>query len=755
LFLEIILIDWPTHMFSSFRFLVFFTALFASIATQTALASSREQIIEKYLRNMTLSEKVGQMALLTLHSVSKGDLPYGLTEPHQLDPERLRSAIVEKGVGAIFNTGIHAMSLKEWREIITTINGETSQTRLKIPILYGIDAVHGMNYAFGATIFPQQMGLAATWDPEMLEKVAAVTAYEARAAFIPWVFTPTMDLGRNPAHSRFYETFGEDTYLTASLGKAMIRGLQSENTADHQRVGATLKHFIGYTQPVSGKDRTPVYIPDIVLQENFIPPFRAGIEAGALAIMLANCELNGVPVHADQRLIVGLLKNELSFPGVVLSDWNSIYALYEQYHVARDKKEAIKLAINAGVDLNMIPFDLDFVTMLKELVENGEVPMSRIDDAVSRILGLKYALGLFSSPSFSTGDYPAFGSDSFSELNLQVARASMTLLKNKANVLPLTRNTKVLVTGFAADSMSALNGGWTYTWLGRDTDFYAKEKNTILEAIINKLGAAQVEYVATDYDSNTNIEKAVAAASRSDVIILCLGELSYAENFGNIDDLSLPKSQVELAQRLADTGKPVILILTEGRPRIISSFAEDMAAIVMAYLPGNEGGNAAADVLFGDAEPGGRLPFTYPRGPNGLGSYDHKSPEGYAFNPQFAFGAGLSFSEIQYTDLTVNKKEFTSAENLAITISVRNKGGRKASEIVQLYVSDLVATIPPPVKRLRAYQKIILDPGEVIKVTFLLPIHDLKFVDNNGRMSLESGEFEIIIGDLRQTIILR
>ena len=715
----------------------------------------REQAIERTLAAMTLPEKVGQMTLLTFNTVAQGTLPFGTKEPHRLDPERLWAAIGEHHVGAIFNTGLHALTLPEWRSVVTGIEAAAARTRLKIPVLYGIDAVHGMSYACGATLFPQQIGLAATWDPGLVGKIARATAYEARAAFIPLVFAPSVDLGRNPVHSRFYETFGEDTLLASRLGAAMVRGFQGNNLANPYRVAATLKHFVGYTMPVTGKDRTPAAVPEVVLQENFIPPFRAGIEAGAAAVMLANCELNGVPVHADRHLITDVLKNSLGFRGVVMSDWGSVYSLSDSHHVARDRREAVKLAVNAGLDLAMVPFDLDFTTLLVDLVKKGEVPMARIDDAVRRVLGLKYDLGLLTGPPPNAGDYPDFGSQRFADLNRRAARASLTLLKNEKSVLPLPKTARVLVTGFGADSMAALNGGWTYTWRGQDTDRYAADKSTILKAIAAKLGPARVEHVAATYDEPADLGREVAAARRADAVVLCLGEEPYAENFGNIDDLSLPESQTALARALAATGKPVILVLTEGRPRIIRPFVDQMAAVLLAYLPGNEGGNAIADVLFGDAGPEGRLPFTYPRGPNGLGTYDHKISEGYAQDPEFPFGAGLSYSRFRYSGLALDKAQVTATDVLTVSVAVRNDGRRPATETVQLYVSDLVASIPPPVKRLRGFRKVALAPGEQARVSFSLPIKDLAFMDRNGTPILEPGEFEVAVGGLHRKFVVR
>jgi beta-glucosidase len=737
-----------------FFLLFFMLAIPAPLTCADAQVSERERKIEELLGKMTLEEKVGQMTLLTLHTVSKGGLPFNLQEPHEIDALRLHEALFDHKVGSIFNCGMAAFSLDHWREVMTTIQGVSAQSRLKIPILYGIDAVHGMNYAYGATVFPHQIGLAATWDTELARKAAEVTAYEARAAFIPWVFSPSMDVGRMPLHARFFETFGEDTYLTAAMGEAMVQGYKGEAVSGKYQAAATLKHFVGYSMPLSGKDRTPAWIPEPILREWFIPPFAAGIKAGANAVVLANCELNGFSVHGDPRLITDFLKGELAFGGVVVSDWSSISTLFEHHHVARDLKEAVKLAINAGVDLNMAPFDLSFPQMLISLVEEGEVDRGRIDDAVRRVLAMKLDLGLFEQPFDSPGEYSEFGSERFREIALTAARESMTLLKNRGNVLPLPKKAKVLVTGFAANSMTTLNGGWTYTWQGHESDKHAAGKATILEAIVRKVGKESVRHVETDLETNHNTNRAVKAAATVDYVILCLGEPPYAENFGNIDSLSLPESQENFARRLAATGKPVILVLTEGRPRVISPFEEEMAAVLLAYLPGNEGGEAISDTLFGDANPSGRLPYTYPRLPNSLEPYDHKPMETYALDPQYPFGHGLSFTTFEYANLILEKTELGSSDMLAVSVEVSNTGGRPGREVIQFYVSDLFASVAPPVKRLRGFQKIFLLPGEKRLVSFRLPIRDLSFVNRDNHWVLEPGEFEVSMGGLRQRFFL-
>jgi beta-glucosidase len=731
--------------------LFFLLVLLMLSITADAQESSRERKIDALLAEMTLPEKVGQMTLLTLDTVWKVD-PRNLQE---VDTSKLHEALLEYKVGSIFNSNWNAFSPDQWREVVSTIQGVSARGRLKIPVLYGIDAVHGMNYAIGATIFPHQIGLAATWDPELIRKVAEITAYETRAAFVPWVFSPTMDLGRMPLHARFYETFGEDPFLAAAMGAAMVRGYTGDGISGGYQVGATLKHFVGYSMPLSGKDHAPAWIPEQILREWFFPPFAAGIKAGASAVMLSDGELNGVAVHTDRHLITDILKGELAFGGVVVSDWGSVYKLFLQHHVARDYREAVKLAINAGVDLVMVPFDVSFPKILIRLVMEGQVHPSRIDEAVRRVLGMKFDLGLFQRPFDSPGQYGEFGSERFREVALTAARESITLLKNRGSVLPLSKTAKVLVTGFAANSMATLDGGWSYTWQGYETDTHAAGKDSILKAIVRKLRTDRVLYVETDVETNRNTELAVKAAARVDFVILCLGEPPYAENLGNIDSLSLPPSQARLAQRLAATGKPVILVLTEGRPRVISPFEGKMAAVVLAYLPGNEGGEAIADILFGDAEPSGRLPFTYPRFPNALVTYDHKNTETNILVPQYLFGQGVGYTTFQYADLALDKTKLGSSDVLTISVDVSNTGIRSGREVVQLYVSDLVARIVPPVKRLRAFQKILLEPGEKRTLSFRLPVQELSFVDRDNRRVLEPGEFSVSVGGLSKRFFLQ
>jgi len=716
--------------------------------------------VDQLLSQMTIEEKVGQMTQVTIDVVLATDSSNKVIEPQRIDTAKLRKAIVGYNVGSILNVAGNAYTREHWFEVISTIQKMAmEQTRIKIPVLYGIDAIHGVTYTEKSTLFPQQIGLAATWNTGLVEQAASIAAYETRASYIPWNFSPVLDLGRNAAWPRLWETFGEDVFLDKTMGKAMIQGYEGHDISDKFKVASCLKHYMGYSLPLSGKDRTPAWIPEIFLREYILPPFAEAVQAGAHSVMICSGEINGVPVHANHHILTDILRNELNFKGIAVSDWEDINRLYSNHHIAASPKEAVKIAVMAGVDMSMVPLDFKFYDYLLELVNEGEVPVSRIDEAVSRILRVKVELGLLEHPYYSTSDYPKFGSEEFRHASLEAARESVTLLKNEQGVLPLPKSAKVLVTGFAANSMRCLNGGWTYTWQGDRTDEFAKDKSTILEAIQKKVGNANVTYAeGTTYDSLTDNKRAVQLAHSSDYIVLCLGELSYTESPGNINDLYLPEAQVQFANQLAATGKPVILVLAEGRPRLISKFAQNMKGIFMAYLPGNEGGLAIADLLFGDVNPSGKLPFTYPRYPNDLSNYDRKyTEEAYSssYNPQYPFGYGLSYTTFTYANLEIDKPMLDASEQVKITVDVTNTGKTRGKEVVQLYVSDLVASITPSVKRLRGFEKLELEAGQTKKVSFTIAASDIAFVNNDLKWVTEPGEFEVTIDKLHGKFTLR
>ncbi|HEV7398345.1 MAG TPA: glycoside hydrolase family 3 N-terminal domain-containing protein, partial [Pyrinomonadaceae bacterium] len=589
--------------------------------------------IEALLKRMTLEEKVGQMTQLTM-----GMVVTGRDQDIQIDPAKLDKAIVKYGVGSILNVSDQALTADKWHDTIGKIQeAATKKTRLGIPVMYGIDSIHGATYVLGSTLFPQEIGMAATWNPELMKRAAEIAAMETRAAAIPWTFSPVLDLGRQPLWPRFYETFGEDPYLAKVMGIAFVRGIEGSDVSSQDHVASSLKHYMGYSLPLTGRDRTPALIPETYLREYFLPPFAAAVKGGARTIMVNSADINGVPGHINHHLLTDILRGELGFKGFVVSDWEDIKKLVTIWRVAATEKEATRMAIMAGIDMSMVPLDYSFSDHLVALVKEGAVPQSRIDEAVRRILRVKYEIGLFDKPMPDPSLKSKIGLPESRVVSLQAARESMTLLKNEGNLLPLAKGRKVLVTGPTADSLISLNNGWTYVWQGSEEGLYPKDRPTIRAAITARAGAANVTYVPgtkisrlpnsssnntpTDIESEVDIPAAVRAAAEADVVVLCLGEGSYTETPGNITDLTLGEPQLKLAEAIEATGKPVVLVLVEGRPRIINRLVAKAGAVLMAYNPGNEGGQAVADVLFGDFNPCGKLPFTYPRTPNGLITY--------------------------------------------------------------------------------------------------------------------------------------
>jgi len=712
---------------------------------------------------MSIKDKVGQMTQVTLDVILEGEM-YNAKLPHRLDTEEIRKAIVDYGVGSILNTPGIPLSCEEWQHIIRDIQAlATQETSPKVPVLYGIDAVHGVNYTTDATLFPQQINMAASWNPELVEAAAAITAYETRASGIPWNFSPVLDVCRHPLWPRLWETFGEDVHLTTVMGLAMVSGYQGKQLDNPYKVSACLKHFLGYGMPLNGKDRTPAWIPERQLREYFLPPFTAAIKAGAASIMINSGEINGIPVHADKNILTGLLREELGFTGLVVTDWEDIKYLHSRHRVASSMKEAVRIAIDAGIDMSMVPDDYSFCDLLLELVEEGSISEARIDQSVERILSLKQSLGLFENPVISEkADYQLFGQEAHAKFALQLAQESITLLKNEKQQLPLSKKSKVLVTGFSANAMKYLNGGWTGTWQGDRADEFIKNKSTLLQAIQNTIGKDQVEYVeGSAFEKVSSIEAAVAAAKNCDHILLCLGEETYTEFHGNIDDLNLPAAQIQLAQAMIDTGKPITLILLQGRPRLISGIADQIDNILYAYLPGNEGGQAIADVLFGVVNPSGKLPITYPKHAHGLVTYDRKNSEissiqgsNICYDPLWEFGTGLSYTTFEYSNLRISKNQIAKGDRLEVSVQVKNTGAVAGKEVVQLYLRDEYASITPSVKRLKAFQKIQLDPGHETEVTFQLTEADFSFVGIDHKWICEPGDFTVMIGDLSLGFVL-
>ncbi len=738
--------------------------------TRRPKLKDRSAEIEVLLKKMTIEEKVGQMTQLEL-----GQIVNGGNSDIEVDTAKLEKAIVEYKVGSILNVAGHALPIEKWWEIIGKIQTASAKTRLKIPNIYGIDSIHGANYVKGATLFPQQIGMAATWNPILMQRAMEITAMETRASAIPWSFSPVLDAGRQPTWARFWETFGEDPYLIKVMGTSFVRGLEGNDVSNDKNVAASLKHYVGYGFPFSGRDRTTALIPENVLREYHLPQFKAAVDAGARTVMVNSAEINGVPGHINKYLLTDVLKNEFKFDGFIVSDWEDIIKLVTQWKVAKDEKEATMMAINAGIDMSMVPYKYTFTENLIALVKEKKVSMERIDDAVRRILRVKYQLGLFENPMPNLAVKSNFGKSEYAKVSLDAARESLVLLKNEKNILPLNKDKKVLVTGPTADSLISLNNGWTWVWQGSEKSLYPKDKNTIQQAIKAKLGGGNVEFVQgtelvqppnttsivttpTMFDKEVDVDKAVAAAKNSDVVVLCLGEGSYTETPGNLTDLTLSETQLKFAEKIIDTGKPVVLVMVEGRPRIINRIADKVSGILLALNPSNEGGNAIADVLFGDYNPNGKLPFTYPRHPNNYLTYDHKIFEveetsfgNVATNPQFNFGHGLSYTSFEYSDLNVTLEN----SMVNVTFKIKNSGKIAGKETAILYVRDEVASLSPPGKRVKRFAKISLNAGESKTLNFKLNMVDLTFIGADNKPTFESGDFTVLVGNLKQTFTLK
>ena len=775
-----------------------------------------EQRIEDQLAKMTLDEKIGQMLELNLDVMGKTKV-----ENAQIDREKVRSVMQQFGrspeeteaklrltdqqlidelgaypvdiykgetkrvwqlnetmldtliskwkVGSILNApGTQAPTVEQWQKWIRLIQ-EKSIKYLGIPDLYGLDHNHGVTYTQGGTLFPQPINLGASFNTNLARVGAEITAYESRAANCPWVFNPVVDLSRDPRWARVWESFGEDAVVNSKMVVAEIRGYQGDdpNHIDRFHVGTSTKHYFAYGAPWTGKDRTPAYLSPQMLREKYFEPFRQAALAGTLTMMVNSASVNGVPVHASYEYLTQWLKEDLGWDGMLVTDWADINNLYTREKVAKDKKDAIRIAINAGIDMSMDPYSVEFCILLKELVEEGKVPMSRIDDAVRRILRVKYRLGLFDEPNTGGKDYDMFGSEEFATASLMAAEESMVLLKNEGNILPLNSK-KILVTGPNANQMRCLHGGWSYTWQGSRAENLTEKYNTIYEALCNKYGKDNIilEQGVTYnengayYDENEpQIDKAVAAAAQADVIIACIGENSYTETPGNLNDLWLSANQRNLVKELSKTGKPIILVLNEGRPRLIADIEPLAKAVVDIFIPGNYGGDALANLLAGDVNFSAKMPYTYPREINSLNTYDYKVSEevgtmagAYNYDAkvslQWPFGYGMSYTTYEYSNLQVDKTQFTADDVLTVTVDVKNTGSRAGKEAVLLYSSDLVASIVPDNKRLRDFTKIKLEPGETKTVTFQLPAKDLAFVGADGKWVLEEGDFTLRIGGL-------
>ncbi len=719
-----------------------------------AQTSADLQKADALIKQMTLDEKIGQMTQVALAVVST-------KQDGVLDEAALKKAILDYKVGSLLNVSNHALSVDQWHTVIKEIQDEAQHTRLKIPIIYGLDGMHGQTYTLDATLFPQNIGLAATRNHEVVAAVAKVTAKELRASGVRWNFAPVLDCGRQPLWSRFPETYGEDVYLGKIMGVAAVRAYQEDGLRNPTAVAACLKHYLGYSASRTGKDRTPIYMPEIEMREYYLPQFREAVRAGVATVMINSGEINGVPVHASKYLLTDVLRKELGFRGVVVSDWEDIIRLHTRHNVAATPRQAVVLAVNAGIDMSMVPSDFSFFDLLKEAVQKGEVPMTRIDEAVKRILLLKLRLGLFDNPYPEDAAAANFGKPEYQSLALQAAREAMTLLKNENDVLPLAKGSKILVAGPGAQSISGMNGCWSYTWQGKEEQWYPKDSKTIWQAISDKAGAGNaVTTSGAGFDNADNYDTAKlrAAAAGVDAIVLCLGENAYAESPGNIVDLALPEEQVNLAKTAASTGKPVILVLTEGRPRFITGVAPKMKAILMAYWSGRKTAEAISDVLFGDYNPEGRLPYSYPRSMGEMVLYDRKPTEDIreifnsdmnlqGYQPLFPFGWGLSYTRFEYGDIQLSADKLEGSNKLTVRITVKNTGTRDGKHSVELYSHELYASITPNMRRLRAFRKIFLKAGGQQTVSFELDKNDLAFVNEQLKTVTEPGDFELMIGD--------
>ena len=728
-----------------------------------------EAHIQEWLKKMTLEEKIGQMCEITIDVVS--DFEASKKNGFTLNPAMLDTVIGKYKVGSLLNVPLSVAQKKEkWAEAIKQIQ-DLSMKEIGIPCIYGVDQIHGTTYTLDGTMFPQGINMGAAFNRELTEKAAAISAYETKAGCIPWTYAPVVDLGRDPRWSRMWENYGEDCYVNAEMGKASVRGFQGSdpNHIGEYNVAACMKHYMGYGVPVSGKDRTPSSISRSDMREKHFAPFLAAIRQGALSVMVNSGVDNGIPFHANRELLTEWLKEDLNWDGMIVTDWADINNLCTRDHIAATKKEAVKIAINAGIDMSMVPYEVSFCDYLKELVQEGEVPMSRIDDAVARVLRLKYRLGLFENPYWDIKKYDKFGSKEFAAEALQAAEESEVLLKNEGNILPLAKGTKILLAGPNANSMRCLNGGWSYSWQGHLADQCAGAYNTIYESLCNKYGKENIIYepgvTYAPYkndnwweENQLEIEKSVAAASRADVIIACIGENSYCETPGNLSNLTMSENQRNLVKALAATGKPVILILNQGRPRIINDIVPLAKAVINVMLPGNYGGDALANLLAGDANFSGKMPFTYPKHINALANYDYKPCENMGqmggnynydsvMDVQWEFGFGLSYTTYSYSNLKVDKTSFTADDVLTVSVDVTNTGKVAGKESVLLYSKDLVASSTPDNIRLRNFEKIELNPGETKTVTMQLKGSDLAFVGYDGKWRLEKGDFKLKCGN--------
>jgi beta-glucosidase len=724
-----------------------------------------EAQVEQTLKKLTLEEKIGQMMELVTDLFGANDK----NGVFYIDEHKTDSILSRYKIGSILNApNTCAPTAKQWEKYIAQIQ-KISMKRIGIPCVFGLDQNHGSTYTQGGTLFPQNINVAASFNREIARRSAEATAYETRAVSVPWTYSPTVDLGRDARWPRIWENFGEDCYLSSEMGKAMVYGFQGEdpNNIDQYHIATSMKHFMGYGVPWTGKDRTPAYISPADLREKHFAPFLAGLQAGALTVMVNSASVNGMPMHANKDILTGWLKEETGWDGVLITDWADINNLYTREMVAKDKKDALRIAINAGIDMIMEPYSCDACGYLIELVKEGKIPMSRIDDACRRVLRMKYRLDLFKNPTQKLKNYPKFGGEEFAKLALEGATESMVLLKNEGNILPLQHGKKILLTGPNANQMRCLDGGWSYTWQGHRADEFAGKYNTIYEAFCNEYGKENVilnqgvtynEKGKYWEENEPQIQGAIDAAKNVDVIVACIGENSYTETPGNLTDLWLSENQRNLVKELAKTGKPVVLVLNEGRPRLIADIEPLAQGIIDILIPGNMGGDALANLVSGKSNFSGKMPYTYPKEINSLANYDFKKSEevgtmegAYDYNAkitqQWGFGYGLSYTSYKYSNLKVSQSDFRHGDIIKVSVDVKNTGKVAGKESVLLFSSDLIASMVPDGRRLRAFDKVELQPGETKTMTFELKADDLAFVGWNGKWRLEEGDFKLMIAD--------
>jgi beta-glucosidase len=742
-----------------------------SIQAQSKLNEAEiEKKINEIISKLSLEEKVGQTCQITLDAILKTGADGRTLEPNEIDKEKLQEAVLKYHVGSILNVSFHTLTLKEWRKILTDVHSYYQKKQSKTPIIYGVDAIHGVNYTVGATLFPQELGLAATWNPFLAKRFGEITGYELRASGIPWNFSPVLDLGRQPLWSRFFETLGEDPYLVSQMGKAIISGYQGNNISNKYQVLSCMKHFVGYSMPLTGRDRTPAWIPEKYITELFLPPFEEAVKTGSLSVMINSGEVNGIPGHINHHLITEILKRKWGFKGFAVTDWEDILMLETVHRVAKNQKEAIAMAFNAGIDMSMVPNSpmyKDYCTTMIKAVNDGSLPMARLDDAVKRILYTKFKLDLFENQTYPQKDYPDFASDKFKESALNAALESITLLKNEDNILPLNKDAKILVCGPTSNDLNSINGAWTHTWQGVDTNFNTKGVPTIYQAIKKMNPKAEFSKGVELYFENgweqskfVNLDDLKAKMQRNDVLVICVGELPGTEKPADIISLNLSKEQLDLVKLAKTFNKKIVLVLTEGRPRIIHDVVADCDAIIQTYLPGDFGGEALSKIIFGEINPSGKLPYSYPKYDGLIEHYDRKRSEDRsgksekfdAYNPEWDFGFGLTYTNFEFSNFKVSNTFLTSNDSIIISIDVKNIGNMEGKEVVQLYISNQTSSISPFGKQLKNFEKINLKPNELKTVNFVVSAKDVKFVDGSNKWVNENRSFDIIINNFKSSI---